>query len=487
MKPVSIGIDLGTSGLKAILWNLDEGIIAHATESYGLSFPHPSWSEQSPTDWLEAMIRAIDRLLFDREVTVEGIGFSGQMHGLVLLDEADQVIRPAILWNDQRTGYECDYLNHTIGQDWISRHTANMALTGFTAPKLMWVKRHEPESFARIAKLMLPKDYLVYCLTGRHVTDHSDASGTLLYDVEHRVWSDDMIRLIDFPKAILPEVLESTAIVGPFKEFWKNRWTQVRSAVVVPGGADNAVAAVSAGVLGDNDALMSLGTSGVVYVASRSFQPVSENSLHCFCSCVGEYYYMGVMLSAAASLKWWVESILHSEDYDALLQEVDTESMDHSILFLPYLTGERSPVNDPTAEGVFYGLQMRHQRRDMTRAVLEGVAFALRDSLEIARKLGHDITKARIVGGGAKSAKWTQIIADVCNVSIETLENHPGPSLGAAMIAYCAVHSDSSLREVVRRSIQPSDVVQPRLTMTREYQIKYLRYGQLYPALSELR
>ena len=430
-----IGIDLGTSAVKLLLMDEEGSIKNIVSKEYPLFFPHPGWSEQHPEDWYEKSMEGIRELTegYDRS-KVAGISFGGQMHGLVALDDRDEVIRPAILWNDGRTGEETDYLNDVVGKDRLSQYTANIAFAGFTAPKILWMKKNEPENFARMAKIMLPKDYLAYRLSGSFCTDVSDASGMLLMDVKNRCWSREMMDICGIKEEQLPRLYESYEIVGTLKKEVAGELGLSADVKVIAGAGDNAAAAVGTGTVGDGMCNISLGTSGTIFISSRKFGVDEHNALHSFAHADGNYHLMGCMLSAASCNKWWAEDILKTKDY-AAEQEAIHALGENNVFYLPYLMGERSPHNDPKARAMFIGMSMDTTRADMTQAVLEGVAFGLRDSLEVARSLGVSIERTKICGGGAKSPLWKKIIANVMDMKVDVIESEEGPALGGAMLA----------------------------------------------------
>ncbi|MEH7253938.1 xylulokinase [Neobacillus niacini] len=431
-----VGIDVGTSGVK-IVYIERAGRISHqVTKEYPLYHPEQGWSEQHPEDWWEATSEGFKELLtLISPDAIKGIGLSGQMHGLVVLDENGDVLTPAILWNDQRTYEECSFLNDEIGKEFLTQHTGNIALTGFTAPKILWLKKNKPEIFEKARYMMLPKDYIGYKLTGSMFTDVSDASGTLYFDVKNRTWSKEMLEILGIRKEMLPTVYESFEIAGTVNEIASVKIGVPVGVRVVAGAGDNAAGAVGSGIIREGTSLVSLGTSGVVYSPKKSFSVDKNNSLHTFCDASGKWHVMGVMLSAASSLKWWVEDVNQS-DYDTLLREAEnTKAGSKGLYFLPYLSGERTPHHDPYAKGTFVGLNSSHSRGDMTRAILEGVAFALNDSVQILKKLNISFEQAMVIGGGTKSPLWMQILADVFHVQIITHSNTGGPALGAAILA----------------------------------------------------
>ena len=416
-----IGVDLGTSAVKLLLMDQNGTVINIVSREYPLYFPHPGWSEQKPEDWWEQTKEGIRQLVesVDKK-QVAGISFGGQMHGLVILDEEDQVIRPAILWNDGRTGKQTDYLNQEIGKETLSKYTANIAFAGFTAPKILWVKENEPENFSRICKIMLPKDYLAYRLTGVHCCDYSDASGMLLLDVQHKCWSREMLEICDIKEEQMPTLFESYEKVGNLKPEVAQELGLSENCIVAAGAGDNAAAAVGTGTVGDGQCNVSLGTSGTVFISSKEFGVDPNNALHAFAHSDGHYHLMGCILSAASCNKWWMDEIIGTEDYGKEQESIVKLGENH-VFFLPYLMGERSPHNDPNARGTFIGMTMDTSRTDMTQAVLEGVAFAIRDSFEIAKSLGIQIERTKICGGGAKSPLWRRIIANVLNIKVDRI------------------------------------------------------------------
>lgn len=481
-----IGIDLGTSAVKLLLMDEKGQIHKIVSKEYPLYFPHSGWSEQNPEDWYEQTIDGMQELLEECDRTkVAGISFGGQMHGLVVLDGEDQVIRPAILWNDGRTVKETDYLNETIGKKNLSRYTANIAFAGFTAPKLLWMKENEPELFAKIKKIMLPKDYLAYRLSGVHSTDYSDASGMLLFDVKNRCWSREMMDISGISRDQLPDLYESYEAVGTLKPELAEALGLSAEVKIAAGAGDNAAAAVGTGTVGDNRCNISLGTSGTIVISSENFGVDAHNALHSFAHADGHYHLMGCMLSAASCNKWWMDEILSTKDYQKE-QEGIKKLGENKVYFLPYLMGERSPHNDPDARGTFIGMTMDTTRSDMTQAVLEGVAFALRDSFEVARSLGLKIERTKICGGGAKSALWKKIIANVLNVKVDVLENEEGPAYGGAILAAVACGEFASVTEAAEKLVRVVETVEPDSQLTEKYEEKYKKFREIYPACKAL-
>ena len=411
-----------------------------------------------------------------------GISFGGQMHGLVILDKDDKVIRPAILWNDGRTFKECDYLNHVIGQDKLSEYTANIAFTGFTAPKILWVRDNEPDNFAKIEKIMLPKDYLAYRLTGVHCTDASDASGMLLYDVKNRCWSTEMCDICGITESQLAKCFESYEAVGTLLPEVATELGLSEKVIVAAGAGDNAAAAVGTGTVGDNMCNISLGTSGTIFNSSKNFGVDKFNALHSFAHADGKYHLMGCMLSAASCNKWWMDDIIGTKEYREEQQAIERLGENH-VYFLPYLMGERSPHNNPNARGTFIGMTMDTSRTDMTQAVLEGVAFALRDSLEVAKSLGIQLERTKICGGGAKSPLWKKIIANVLNLKVDVIESEEGPAMGGAMLAAVACGEYASVEEIAAKFVKVVDTVEPEPELVAKYEERYAQFKEIYPAL----
>ena len=481
-----VGVDLGTSAVKLLLMDENGKIKNIVSKEYPLYFPHPGWSEQKPEDWFAQSMEGLKELLegFDKD-QVKGISFGGQMHGLVMLDENDEVIRPAILWNDGRTGKETNYLNEVIGKDKLSEYTANIAFAGFTAPKILWVKENEPENFARISKIMLPKDYLAYRLTGTFCTDVSDASGMLIFDVKNKCWSEEMLKICGIRKDQVAKIYESYECVGTLKPEVAALLKLPESVRVAAGAGDNAAAAVGTGTVGDGQCNISLGTSGTIFVSSEKFCVDSNNALHAFAHANGKYHLMGCMLSAASCNKWWMDEIIGTKDY-AGEQEKITKLGENHVFFLPYLMGERSPHNNPDARGTFIGMSMDTTRADMTQAVLEGVAFAIRDSFEIARSLGIPITRTKICGGGAKSPLWRKIVANVLGIPVDIMKSEEGPGLGGAMLAAVACGEYTSVEDAASHIVKIVDTVEPDPDLVKKYDEKYQKFAKIYPALKDI-
>ena len=450
-----IGLDVGTSGVKGIAIDGDGAVLAVAEEPYPLSTPQPGWSEQDPEDWWRASQAVLARL-------PQGpVGLSGQMHGLVVLDGDDRLLRPAILWNDQRTGAECAEIEERVGLERLIELTGNRALTGFTAPKLLWLRHHEPETYAQIRRILLPKDYVRLRLTGEHAIDAADASGTLLFDVANRRWSTEVCDALEIPLEWLPRAHESTAVAG---------------------AGDQAAAALGVGIAAPGPVSVVLGTSGVVFTALASYAPDAQARVHTFCHAVPETWHaMGVMLSAAGSAAWLVRAL--GAPYAELDAEADRwDPGSEGLLFAPYLAGERTPYPDPDARGAFTGLSLRHDRGALWRAMLEGVAFGLRDSLELLRGLGARPEVGRVSGGGARSELWLRIVSSVLQLPLERMETEEGSAFGAALLAGIRSGTFADAGEAVARCVRARSRVEP----TWDYEEQYRRFRSLYPALKSI-
>jgi xylulokinase len=470
-----VGLDVGTTGVKALALARDGRVLARAERDYPLSSPRPGWSEQDPEDWWRASESALAAVGADGAA---GIGLSGQMHGLVALDERERVVRPAILWNDQRTAEEVAEIERRIGLERLVALTGNRALTGFTAPKLLWLRRHEPEAYARTRHVLLPKDYVRLRLTGERAIDVADASGTLLFDVAHRRWSQEVLEALELPPELLPRALESPAVSG-----------QTDGDVPVAAGAgDQAAGALGVGVDGPGPISVVLGTSGVVFAALPSFQADPQARLHVFCHAVpGAWHAMGVMLSAAGSLRWFRDAFAPAAAYDDLVGEAArVEPGAGGALFLPYLSGERTPHADPNARGAFAGLALGHGRGHLARAVLEGVAYGLRDSLELLRELGVRPEVGRASGGGARSRLWLEIVASVLGLPLELTAVEEGAAYGAALLGGVAAGVFADVHEAVAACVRVQDRIEPNEAWRETYEAGYARYRALYPALEPL-
>jgi xylulokinase len=470
-----VGLDVGTTGVKALRISSEGDVLAFAEEPYSLATPHPGWAEQDPEDWCRAAEAGLAQV---GARGVAGIGLSGQMHGLVALDEGDRVLRPAILWNDQRTGEECAEIEARFGLRELVRLTGNRALPGFTAPKLLWLRRHEPENYARIARVLLPKDYVRLWLTGEHATDVADASGTLLFDVAGRDWSDEVLDGLELPREWLPSALESPVSSG-----------QTSNGLPVAAGAgDQAAGALGVGVDGPGPLSIVLGTSGVVFAALPRFAADPDGRVHAFCHAVPDgWHAMGVMLSAAGSLAWLRQVVAHGERLDTLIAEAEPWAPGvEGLTFLPYLTGERTPHVDPKARAAFTGLSLRHDRGALVRAVLEGVAFGLRDSLELLRGLGVEPDSARVSGGGARSDLWLRIVASVLGLPLERTAAEEGAAFGAALLGGVAAGVYADVDEAVSATVKVRSTIEPEPEWLEPYSVAYQRFRSLYPALRPL-
>lgn len=470
-----VGIDLGTSGVKLLLVSEKASILGEVTVPLSVSYPKRGWAEQNPEDWYDAVLRGLKQLNA-RNVLCVAIG--GQMHGLVALDCNDNVIRPCILWNDGRADKEVEYLNGLS----VGEYTGNIAFAGFTAPKLLWMKRNEPELFKRIAKIMLPKDYLVYRLSGEFTTDYSDASGTLFLDVEHKKWSVPMLGCLGITEEVLPSLHESYDIVGVIKREIASElgWGEVS---ILAGAGDNAAAAVGTGTVANGDCNISLGTSGTLFIASDEYAMPKNKALHTFAHANGKYHYMGCILSAASANKWWIEDILGA-DY-TLAEGAASQMGINDVYFLPYLMGERCPHNDVRARGAFVGMTSSTTKEEMSLAVLEGVAFAFRDCLELAKESGLNVTKSTVCGGGARLKLWSEVLANVLNLDLYALETENGPAFGAAILAMKACGRFDSLADAANKTVSERLVASPRAKTVSQYDAKYAKYKELYRSLKD--
>ena len=472
----AVGLDVGTTGVKALAVAQDGEVVGRAEVGYGLSTPRPGWSEQDPEDWWRATQQALEQLGASE---VAGIGLSGQMHGLVALDAGERVLRPAILWNDQRTGAECEAIEERVGLERLIAATGNRALTGFTAPKLLWLREHEPEVHERIAHILLPKDYVRLRLCGERAIDVADASGTLLFDVAHRRWSDEVCEALEIDTALLPRALESPEVSG-------------RTADGVPvaaGAGDQAAGALGVGVVEAGAPLsVVLGTSGVVFSALPAFAADREARVHAFCHAVPETWHaMGVMLSAAGSLAWLRDTVAPGAEYGTLVEEAaEWKPGVEGLTFLPYLAGERTPHADPEARGAFAGLSLRHDRGGLVRAVLEGVAFGLRDSLDLIAELGPLPDRGRVSGGGARSEEWLRIVASVLELPLERTAADEGAAFGAALLGGVAGGLWSSPAEAVGATVRPVSTVEPVAEWIEPYRERRETFRALYPALRDI-
>ena len=480
-----IGVDLGTSALKLVMMKGNGELVKTVSKEYPLYFPRSGWSEQNPTDWFLAVKEGLKELAACADEKIAGISFGGQMHGLVILDKDDNVLRPAILWNDGRSTEETDYLNNVIGKEKLSKLTANIAFAGFTAPKILWVKKNEPEIFGKISKIMLPKDYISYMLSGSFSTDYSDASGMLLLDVKNKKWSKEMIDICSISEDMLPKLYESYEAVGTIKSELAKELGLNEGIKIVAGAGDNAAAAIGTATVGEGACNISLGTSGTVFISSKNFGVDNFNALHSFAHADGNYHLMGCMLSAASCNKWWMEEILKTKDFAKEQGNIDNLG-ENNVFFLPYLMGERSPHNDPDAAGTFIGMRMDTKREDMTLAIFEGVTFALRDSLEVARSLGIKIERTMICGGGAKSPLWKRLVANILNVEVDVPMSEEGPGFGAAILAAVGCGEYESVEKAAKSIIKIKEKIKPEADLVVKYEEKYQKFKKIYPALKDV-
>ncbi|MDK2807263.1 xylulokinase [Thermoanaerobacterium thermosaccharolyticum] len=486
-----LGIDLGTSSVKIILMSDNGSVVSSVSKEYPVYYPEPGWAEQNPEDWWNATKDGVKEIIAKSGVNgddIKGVGLSGQMHGLVLLDKDNNVITPAILWCDQRTQEECDYITGKIGKEGLLKYTGNKALTGFTAPKILWVRKHLPDVYAKIAHILLPKDYIRFKLTGEYATEVSDASGTLLFDVSNRRWSKEMIDIFEIPEKALPKCYESTDVTGHVTKEAADLTGLKEGTIVVGGGGDQASGAVGTGTVKSGIVSVALGTSGVVFASQDKYAADDELRLHSFCHANGKWHVMGVMLSAASCLKWWVDDVNNYSSeamtFDGLLEEAEkVKPGSDGLIFLPYLMGERTPYSDPYAKGSFVGLSITHNRGHMTRSILEGVAFGLRDSLELIKDLNIPVNEVRVSGGGAKSKLWRQILADIFNVRIDMINATEGPSYGAAIMASVGYGLFKDVDEACSKLIKVTDSVYPIQENVERYNKLYPIYVSLYSKL----
>jgi xylulokinase len=470
-----VGLDVGTTGVKALAVSPEGEVLSRIEEAYPLSTPQPGWAEQDPENWWRAAESALAGLAV---ADLAGIGLAGQMHGLVVLDERERVLRPAILWNDQRTAAECVEIEERLGLRRLVELTGNRALPGFTAPKLLWLRRHEPEVYERIAHVLLPKDYVRLRLTGERAIDATDASGTLLFDVARRCWSDEVLAALEIPREWLPPVLESPAVAGHTSD----------RVPLAAGAGDQAAGALGVGVDRPGPLSVVLGTSGVVFAALPAFAANPEGRLHSFCHAVPDgWHAMGVMLAAAGSLRWLRDVVAPGESFETLTAEAEPWRPGvEGLLFLPYLAGERTPHADPDARAAFVGLSLRHDRGALVRAVLEGVAFGLRDALELLKELGVEPQVGRASGGGARSDLWLRIVASVLGIPLERTAVEEGAAYGAALLGGVAAGVFADVHEAVAACVRIRDRIEPEPAWADTYAREYQRFRALYPALRPL-
>lgn len=487
--PYLLGIDSSTTATKALLVDESGDVVAVAATEYPYDTPHPLWSEQDPALWWDGTVQSIRRVLAEADVTAEdvaAVGLTGQMHGLVLLDAAGEVLRPSILWNDQRTGAQCDEIRQRVGKERLIQRTGNDALTGFTAPKILWVRENEPDVFARTRHVLLPKDYVRYRLTGEFATDRAGAAGTLLLDLHTRDWATDVLDALEIPAEWMPPTHEGPEITGGISDAAAEATGLRPGTPVVGGGGDQAAGAVGVGAVAQGIVSLALGTSGVVFATTGEPFIEPQGRLHAFCHSVpNRWHLMGVMLSAAGSLRWHRDTLAPGEDFDTLLAPAaDISPASEGLLFLPYLTGERTPHPDPLARGAFVGLTVRHDLPHMTRAVLEGVAFGLRDSFELMKEAGLSaIEQVRVSGGGARSALWRQILADVFDSELATVNTTEGAAYGAALLAGVGAGVWSDVDSACASTIRITGSTAPNPETVEIYNRMYAHYRALYPAL----
>lgn len=493
-----LGIDIGTTGTKTLLIDAEGRVLAEANAGYPLEQPRPGWTQQDPEDWWQATIKTVRGVMTKAKLSpgdVAAIGLSGQMHGSVFLDKHDQVIRPALLWNDQRTAAECaEITTRAGGRKALIRSVANPALTGFQAPKVLWLRNHEPKHFAKLAKVLLPKDEIRRRLIGDYVTEVSDASGTLFLDVVKRRWSKTLLDKLDLDSGLLPRVVESEDVTGTLTAAAAEQLGLTTRCQVVGGAGDCAAGAIGTGVVRSGVLSTSIGTSGVMFVHSDQPQYDTRGRLHTFCHAVrGKWHMMGVNLTSGGSLQWWVESVLQglggaaSElSYDAAVAEAaEVAAGCGSLLFLPYLNGERTPHADPSARGAFVGLDLTHRRGHLTRAVMEGVTYALRDSLEIIESLDVPVKQIRVSGGGSRSQLWRQMQADVFGRKVATLQVEQGPAYGVALLAAVGDGAYKNIEQACKATIEVASQTAPNRKAAKAYAERFPIYQRLYGRLKD--
>lgn len=493
-----IGIDIGTTGAKTLLIDAEGHLVESATVEYPMSTPRPQWAEQDPEDWWRATVESIQQVLTRSGIeaaAVAGLGLTGQMHGMVLLDAAGRVLRPCIMWNDQRTGAQCAWIMDTVGRERFLDLTLNPALPGFTAPKIIWTRDNEPEVYARAAKVLLPKDYIRYRLTGVYATEVSDASGTVLLDVTRRSWSHEVLDALGIPAEWMPECLESPVVSGRVTAEVADLTGLPVGLPVVGGGGDQAAGGVGNGIVEPGLVSVTLGTSGVLFAYTAEPRRDAKGRLHTFCHAVPDkWHVMGVTLAAGGSFRWFRDTLGQMESHVGNLSNVDpyqiltAEAAEapvgcEGLLYLPYLSGERTPYPDPNARGVFFGLTLRHDKRHLIRAVLEGVSYSLRDSLELFREMGVPIEQVRASGGGARSPMWRQILADVFGTELVTINITEGAPYGAALLAGVGTGVYGSVPEACAATIRIDSRIEPIPANQVRYDEYYAVYRSLYPAL----
>ncbi len=489
MKALFLGIDVSTTGSKALVIDEKGNVLATAVNEHSISTPRPLWSEQNPQEWWDASVKSIRQAIQQAGINgedVKGVGLTGQMHGLVMMDAAGKVLRPAILWNDQRTAEECDEITRLLGFDRLLEICGNKALTGFTAPKILWVRKHEPEIYAKTAHILLPKDYVRYHLTGDYAVDMADGSGMILFDLKKRTWSKEILDKLGIPESWLPKTYEGPEVTGLISQAAAELTGLKAGTPVVGGGGDQAAQAVGVGAVTPGIVALTLGTSGVVFATTPSPLIEPQGRLHAFChSAPGTWHFMGVMLSAAGSLRWYRDTLAPGMNYDDLLAPAtQVPAGSEGLLFLPYLTGERTPHPDPLARGAFVGLTVRHTKAHMTRSVIEGVSFGLRDSMELIKSAGlGKIEQVRVSGGGARSPLWRQMLSDVMNSELVTVNTTEGAAFGAALLAGVGVGTWKTVEESCSATIKTLEKTTANPGAVKIYEDYYQQYTALYPAL----
>lgn len=491
MEPLVIGIDVGTGGVRALAISPQGDVVAQAVVEHELLLPRPGWTEQRPEDWWAGSVAALRKVtehLGERARNIVAVGLTGQMHGSVFLDASGEVIRPALLWNDQRTTAECNEITERVGLDRLLQIAGNPAMTGFTAPKILWLRNHEPDNFARVAKVILPKDYVRYRLTGALATDLADASGTLLVHVAERRWATEILDALDLDPGILPDLFEGTEITGRVHKEAALATGLPEGIPVVAGGGDQAAGAVGLGLIDEGRVSCSVGTSGVVFAASN--QPVVHpaGKLHAFCHCVpGRWHVMGVMLSAGGALRWFRDQLATGMNYDAITAEAaEVQPGADGLLFLPYLTGERTPHADPHARGAFIGLGIHQGRKHMARAVLEGITLGLADSVALIRELGIPVPELRITGGGARSDFWSAMMATVFEAPVIRMAVDEGPAFGAGILAAVGAGLYADTQTACENMVKTADTIQPDSTLAETYRGLHQLYQRAYMQLRDL-
>jgi xylulokinase len=483
-----VGLDLGTTGARAIAVDLLGAMVASESAPYPLATPRPGWTEQDPEDWWAASRLVLGRLAAQLQEPVLGLGITGQMHGAVFLDGADRVIRPALLWNDQRTARQCQTITEKVGAERLIEITGNPAITGFQAPKLLWLREEEPDSYARVRRLLLPKDYIRLRLTGESATDASDASGTLYLDLRRRDWSPAILDALEVRREWLPRVYEGPEVTGAITDAAAAETGLPPGLLVAAGGGDNAAAAIGNGIVREGQISSSIGTSGVIFAHSAALRIEPEGRLHSFCHAVpGGYHLMGVSLSAGAALRWWRDVVGGGVDYEGLASlAAEAPPGAEGLLFLPYLAGERSPHLDPLARGAFFGLSLRHRLAHLTRAVMEGVAYSLKDSLDLVSGLGVPVAEVRATGGGARSSLWRQLQADVFGLPVHRTMADEGPAHGAALLAGVACGAFANVFEAASAMPLSREVSHPDPGRSDRYREYHAEYTRLYSATAPI-